>query len=47
MLGADSRHSGDESTYEFESADRMSQYYGQLRWADARPLLEQKLGARQ
>jgi len=47
MLGADSRHSGDESTYEFESADRISQYYGQLRWADARPLLEQKLGARQ
>lgn len=46
MLVADSRHSGDETTYEYESADRMSQYYGQLRWADARPLLEQRLGAR-
>ena len=46
MLGADSRHSGDDATYEYESADRMSQYYGQLRWADARPLLERRLGTR-
>jgi hypothetical protein len=46
MLGPDSRHSGDDGTYEYESADRRSQYYGQLRWADARPLLERRLGAR-
>jgi|SRR5688572_8146157 hypothetical protein len=46
MLGAGSRHSEDDSTYEYESADRSSQYYGRLRWADSRPLLEQRLGAR-
>jgi len=34
----------DESSYEFSSWDRVGQYYGELRWTTARPLLEQKFG---
>ena len=33
----------DENSYEYPSPDRASQYYGELHWTTARPLLEQKL----
>ena len=44
MLGGSAIHSDDESSYEFETADRPGQYYGDLRWGKAWPLLERKLG---
>jgi hypothetical protein len=44
ILGVRPVHSEDEDSYEFDSADRRSQYYGELRWAAARPLLERRLG---
>jgi hypothetical protein len=34
----------DESSYEFSSQERVEQYYGELRWTTARPLLDQKFG---
>jgi hypothetical protein len=36
-------NSGDENSYEYPSPDRAAQYYGDLHWTSARPLLEQKL----
>jgi hypothetical protein len=33
----------DENSYEYPSPDRASQYYGELHWTRARPILEQKL----
>ena len=33
----------DENSYEYPSPDRAAQYYGDLHWTSARPLLEQKL----
>ena len=33
----------DENSYEYPSPDRASQYYGELHWTTARPILEQKL----
>jgi len=33
----------DENSYEYPSPDRAAQYYGELHWTAARPLLEQKL----
>lgn len=33
----------DEHAYEYYSADRASQYYGELRWTNAWPRLQQKL----
>jgi hypothetical protein len=44
MLGGSAIHSDDETSYEFETADRPSQYYGELRWGKARPLLDRRLG---
>jgi hypothetical protein len=44
ILGARTIHSDDENSYEFETADRPGQYYGELTWGKARRLLEQKLG---
>lgn len=34
----------DENSYEYFSADRPGQYYGELHWSTAWPLLQQKLG---
>jgi hypothetical protein len=34
----------DENSYEYPSPDRASQYYGQLHWSVAAPLLRQKIG---
>jgi len=34
----------DRESYEYFSADRPAQYYGELRWATAWPLLKRKLG---
>jgi hypothetical protein len=34
----------DESSYEYPSPDRASQYYGELRWTSALPLLNEKIG---
>jgi hypothetical protein len=33
----------DQNSYEYPSPDRASQYFGELHWTTARPLLEQKL----
>jgi len=33
----------DESSYEYPSPDRAAQYYGELHWTTARPLLEARL----
>ena len=38
--------SRDRASYEFESAARMEQYFGDMRWAVAQPLLEDRLGLR-
>jgi hypothetical protein len=43
ILGSKAIHSDDLNSYEFETADRPSQYYGELTWGRAWPLLEQKL----
>jgi hypothetical protein len=45
ILGGRTVHSNEEDSYEYDSADRASQYYGELRWTLARPLLEQRLGS--
>jgi hypothetical protein len=37
-------HSQDEHSYEYRSSDRASQYYGELHWASAGPLLQQRFG---
>ena len=34
----------DENAYEYFSADRASQYYGELRWTNAWPMLQRKIG---
>src|SRR5688572_8562125 len=34
----------DEESYEYFSADRASQYYGQLRWTTAGPILRERIG---
>jgi hypothetical protein len=38
--------SRDRASYEFESAARIEQYFGEMRWAVAKPLLEDRLGLR-
>lgn len=38
--------STDVRSYEYDSAARHEQYFGDMHWALARPLLEQRLGAR-
>jgi hypothetical protein len=44
ILGGNNMHNQtDENSYEFPSPDRASQYYGELHWTTARPILEQKL----
>jgi hypothetical protein len=44
MLNSDAAHNeADENSYEYPSPDRASQYYGELHWTTARPLLEQTL----
>ena len=44
IVGSESIHSDDENSYEYHAADRASQYFGELKWASARPLLERRLG---
>ena len=39
-------HSDDDGHYEYDSADRPSQYYGALSWGPAWPLLHSRLGPR-
>ena len=34
----------DSTSYEYGNADRPSQYYGELRWTTAWPVLQQKFG---
>jgi hypothetical protein len=34
----------DEESYEYFSADRPSQYYGELRWTTAGPILRERIG---
>jgi hypothetical protein len=44
ILGPLLVHTDDESSYEFDSWDRAGQYYGELRWRTAWPLLERRFG---
>lgn len=45
ILGAAAVHNNaDEKSYEYPSPDRSAQYYGELHWTTAWPLLQQKLG---
>src|SRR5437867_4097637 len=45
ILGADFAHDKvDVNSYEYPSPDRASQYYGELHWTTAGPLLRQKMG---
>lgn len=37
-------HSGDEHSYEYRAADRMAQFYGEMHWSTAWPLLQEKFG---
>lgn len=46
ILGVSVDNRTDEDSYEYFSADRASQYYGELHWTAAWPLLRQKLGHR-
>ena len=43
LNAADLHNAADENSYEYPSPDRAAQYYGQLHWTTARPLLEQRL----
>jgi hypothetical protein len=38
-------HSGDAQTYEYSAANRREQFFGDLHWGAAWPLLEKRLGA--
>jgi hypothetical protein len=45
FLGSAPIHeSKDIKSYEYRSADRVEQYYGEVRWDIARPLLEKRIG---
>jgi hypothetical protein len=45
ILGVSVGHNKDDpDSYEYPSPDRASQYYGELHWTIARPLLKQRLG---
>jgi hypothetical protein len=48
MLGAFAPHNeGDQASYEYPSPDRAAQYYGDLHWSTAWPLLKDKFGRQQ
>jgi hypothetical protein len=40
---AEAHNPGDENSYEYPSSDRAAQYYSELHWTTARPLLERAL----
>jgi hypothetical protein len=42
--GAQIDNATDERSYEYRTADRASQYYGTLHWANAWPVLQQRVG---
>lgn len=45
ILGAADMHdAADQESYEYPSPDRPSQYYGELHWTAAWPLLQKRLG---
>jgi hypothetical protein len=44
ILGAAALHDDDQDSYEYGSPDRPSQYYGELHWTTAWPLLRQRFG---
>ena len=47
FLGSAPIHdSKDIKSYEYGSAGRAEQYYGEMRWDIARPLLEKRVGLR-
>jgi hypothetical protein len=46
ILGPTAIHAGDIDSYEHGSPDRASQYYGELHWTGAWPLLQRRLGSR-
>lgn len=37
-------HSTDERSYEYRNSDRVAQYYGDVHWANAGPLLQRRFG---
>jgi hypothetical protein len=46
LVGAVAHNATDEDSYEYIHADRPSQYYGELHWTVAEPLLRRRLRAR-
>ena len=47
ILGTSIGHDdSDANSYEYGNPERRSQYYGDLHWTTARPLLEQRLGGK-
>jgi hypothetical protein len=47
ILGASIGHDDtDSNSYEYGNPERRSQYYGDLHWTVALPLLEQRLGGK-
>ncbi len=45
ILGGDAIHNRtDENSYEYFDSNRASQYYGELHWTNAWPLLQQRIG---
>jgi hypothetical protein len=46
LLGTAARHSRDATSYEYESSARREQYYGELHWDVAWPVLQRRVGLR-
>ena len=46
LLGTAALHSPDRASYEYESAARREQYYGELHWDVAWPVLQRRVGLR-
>jgi hypothetical protein len=46
LLGTAVVHSDDLASYEYDSSARREQYYGQLHWAAAWPVLQRRVGLR-
>ncbi len=44
LLGTTSAHSSDDRSYEFDSPDRIGQYYGPIHWSTAWEPLQKRLG---
>jgi hypothetical protein len=48
FLGSTDIHSRqDVRNYEYRSADRVEQYYGEMRWGAAAPIIAKRMGLRE